>query len=288
MKPIPESELILKPDGSVYHLNLKPGDISDKIIIVGDPDRVPVISKHFSKIEVKVQNREIQTHTGIYKGKRITAISSGMGVDNMDIVINELDALVNVDLKKRIPFEKHTTLNILRLGTSGALQKDIPIDSFALSQYGLGIDGILYYYRDHDKVIDHELTNEFIRQTNWDYRLPRPYVVKGSTKLEALFSERTIKGITATAPGFYGPQGREIRLKAFVNDLPGLLGSFSFQDQRVINFEMETSALFGLSKLLGHEAMSICAIIANRLAGKFSEDHHKTIEELIIYVLDRI
>lgn len=287
MKQIPESELILKPNGSIYHLSLKPEDISDKIIIVGDPDRVPEISKHFSKIEVKIQNREIQTHTGIYKGKRITALSSGMGVDNIDIVINELDALVNVDLTKRIPKEEHTSLNIVRLGTSGALQKDVDIDTFALSQYGLGIDGIIYFYKDFKNVIEQELTDEFIRQSNWDSNLPRPYVVKGSTKLEALFSEGTVKGITATAPGFYGPQGREIRLVPAVSDLPGLLGAFSYKNHRIINFEMETSALFGISKLLGHEAISICAIIANRLAGKFSNNHHKTIDELIVYVLDR-
>lgn len=288
MKPIPESELILKPDGSIYHLSLKPEDISDNIIIVGDPARVPEVSKHFSKTELKVHNREINTHTGIYKGKRITVLSSGMGVDNIDIVINELDALANIDLKKRIPKETHTSLNLIRLGTSGALQPDIPVDSFALSRYGLGLDGILYYYRDYEKVIDHELTGAFISQMQWNHKLPTPYIVKGSSVLENKFSDGTIKGITATAPGFYGPQGREIRLRSYPEDLPGQLGTFRYQEHRIINFEMETSALFGLSKLLGHEALSICAIIANRQARKFSENHHKTVEELIVYVLDRI
>jgi uridine phosphorylase len=288
IKKIKESELILNPDGSVYHLKLRPENIAGDIIVVGDQGRVSSISKYFDKIEFSVQNREFLTHTGTIGKKRITALSTGIGTDNIDIVINELDALVNIDLNKRTVKDKHTALNIIRLGTSGALQKDIPVDSCVLSTHGLGFDGLLNFYDTSGLVMDEKLIKAFIKHTGWNSRLPRPYLVPCSEELGKSLGEGFVKGITATASGFYGPQGRELRLKPAMPDLNESIGSFEFKGQRITNFEMETSALYGLGALLGHRTLTICAIVANRVIMQFSKDYKKTVDGLIRKVLERL
>ena len=288
MNKIAPSELILNPDGSVYHLNLKPEHIAKDIIFVGDQNRVSTISKHFDSIEFETQKREFKTITGTYKGKRLTVMSTGIGPDNIDIVMNELDALVNIDLEKRVPKKTHTSLNIVRIGTSGSLQKDIPVDSFVLAKYGLGFDGMLLSY-DCKDILETAFEEAFIKHTNWHPDKARPYVVKNSQKLEEILSSKKVfKGVTATAGGFYGPQGRVLRLPIQDPKLNTKIDSFEFNGTRVTNLEMETSAIYGLSKLLGHHACSMNAIIANRANGTFSEDPYKPVEELIIYTLDKL
>ena len=285
---IAETELILNPDGSIYHLKLHPENIADTIIVVGDQERVGEISKHFDSVEFKIQNREFVTHTGFVGKKRITALSTGIGTDNIDIVLNELDALVNIDLKTREINENKKSLNIIRIGTSGALQSDIMPDSFVVSAHGLGFDGLLNYYSNLDLVCEKEISESFIKHTKWNSRLPYPYVVKGSDKLISEIGKDFICGITATAPGFYGPQGRELRMKPLIPDLNESLTSFRHQDLRISNFEMETSALYGLSKHLGHNAFTICLIIANRVIKKYSKNYHQSMEKLISIVLERL
>jgi uridine phosphorylase len=285
---IQSSELILNPDGSVYHLNLKPENIAHDIIFVGDQNRVEKITKYFDSIEFSTQKREFKTQTGIYKGKRMTVMSTGIGPDNIDIVMNELDALVNIDLKTRKPKENLVSLNIVRIGTSGSLQADIPCDSFVLSQYGLGLDNMLRSYL-VDEVSEIEIEDAFIAQTNWDARKGRPYVIKGSEKLQKIFeSDKIFKGFTGTAGGFYGPQGRVLRLEIQDNDLNRKMDSFNYKGTKMTNLEMETGAIYGLGKLLGHECLSLNAIIANRATGNFSEDPYKAVDELIVYALDKL
>lgn len=285
---IQSSELILNPDGSVYHLNLHPENIAHDIIFVGDQNRVEKITKHFDSIEFSTQKREFKTQTGIYKGKRMTVMSTGIGPDNIDIVMNELDALVNIDLKTRKPKENLTSLNIVRIGTSGSLQADIPCDSFVLSQYGLGLDNMLRSYL-IDAISVTEIEDAFIEHTNWDARKGRPYVIKGSEKLEKIFeSDKIFKGFTGTAGGFYGPQGRVLRLEIQDNDLNRKMDSFNYKGTKMTNLEMETGAIYGLGKLLGHECLSLNAIIANRATGNFSEDPYKAVDELIAYALDKL
>ena len=285
---IHSSELILNPDGSVYHLNLKPGQIANDIIFVGDQNRVEKITKHFDSIEFSTQKREFKTQTGIYKGKRITVMSTGIGPDNIDIVMNELDALVNIDLESRTIKSELTSLNIVRIGTSGSLQADVPCDSFVMSQYGLGLDNMLRSYL-IDAISEKEMEDAFIAQTNWDMRKGRPYVIKGSEKLAKIFeSSQLYSGFTGTAGGFYGPQGRVLRLGIQDNDLNKKMDSFEYQGIRMTNLEMETGAIYGLGKLLGHECLSLNAIIANRATGTFSEDPYKAVDELIIYALDKL
>ena len=285
---IQSSELILNPDGSVYHLNLKPENIAHDIIFVGDQNRVEKITKHFDSIEFTNQKREFKTQTGIYKGKRMSVMSTGIGPDNIDIVMNELDALVNIDLKTRKPKQNLTSLNIVRIGTSGSLQADIPCDSFVLSQYGLGLDNMLRSYL-IDAISEIEIEDAFIEHTNWDLRKGRPYVIKGSEKLEKkLESDKIFKGFTGTAGGFYGPQGRVLRLEIQDNDLNRKMDSFNYKGIKMTNLEMETGAIYGLGKLLGHECLSLNAIIANRATGNFSEDPYKAVDELIAYALDKL
>lgn len=288
MERIPESELVLNENGSVYHLDLLPENISDTIVLVGDQGRVGKISKHFDAIEYVGQKREFLTHTGRIGSKRLTVLSTGIGTDNIDIVVNELDALVNIDLMNRVPKEKTKSLNLIRLGTSGSLQEDLPVDSFLLSTHGIGFDGVLNYYDESRNVEDTELTDEFIKQMDWNEDFPRPYIVKGSERLFGILAEGTQHGITATANGFYGPQGRELRLKARVPDLNERLMNFNHKGQRITNFEMETSALFGLGKALGHECATVCAIIANRYRKEYSKDHDLSIGQLITFLLERI
>jgi len=288
MEKLKNSELILNPDGSIYHLHLLPEQLSDDIILVGDPGRVEMISSFFESIECKITNREFVTHTGSFKGKRISVISTGIGTDNIDIVINELDAVVNIDLKERNIKDEKKSLNIIRLGTSGALQEDIEIDSFVASEYGLGLDGLLNFYKDSKNVVNKELTDAFIEFTKWNADLAKPYIVKSNENLMNKLARDFHKGITATAPGFYAPQGRKLRLETSDNDINYLLKDFSFASNRITNFEMETSALYGLGKLLGHNTLTICAIIANRFTKKYSKDYKKTVAELVELVLNRL
>lgn len=285
---IQSSELILNPDGSVYHLNLKPEHIAHDIIFVGDQNRVEKITKHFDSIEFSTQKREFKTQTGIYKGKRMSVMSTGIGPDNIDIVMNELDALVNIDLKTRKIKEKLTSLNIVRIGTSGSLQAAIPVDSFVMSAYGLGLDNMLRSYL-IDTISEKDIEDAFINQTNWDLRKGRPYVIKGSESLAKKFESNQIyKGFTGTAGGFYGPQGRVLRLNIQDAELNSKMDSFNYNGIQMTNLEMETAAIYGLGKLLGHECLSLNAIIANRANGTFSEDPYKAVDALIEYALDKL
>lgn len=285
---IKSSELILNPDGSLYHLNLQPEHIAHDIIFVGDQNRVEKITQFFDSIEFSIQKREFKTQTGLFKGKRITVMSTGIGPDNIDIVMNELDALVNIDLKTRTPKENLTSLNIIRIGTSGSLQADIPVDSFVMGKFGLGLDNMLRSYL-IDEITEVEMEDAFIKHTNWDLRKGRPYIIPCSEKLEKrMESNRIFKGITGTAGGFYGPQGRVLRLNIQDENLNSKMDSFNYNGTRMTNLEMETSAIYGLGKLLGHNCLSLNAIIANRASGTFSDDPNKAIDELIDYALEKL
>lgn len=285
---IKESELILNPDGSVYHLNLKPENVAKTIIFVGDQDRVEKVSQYFDSIDFETQKREFKTHTGTYKGTNISVISTGIGPDNIDIVLNELDALFNIDLKTRQPKKNLVNLDIIRIGTSGSLQKDIPVDSFVLSTHGLDLNGMLHSYQ-IDAISNHDIEDAFIKHTNWHPNKSRPIVIKNSESLEKkLDSEFIHKGLTATAGGFYGPQGRVLRLSLQDSDLNHTMDTFSLNNIRITNLEMETSAIYGLSKLLGHNAVSLNAIIANRAVGTFSENPSETVKKLILYTLNKL
>lgn len=288
MAPIAGSELILNPDGSVYHLHLKPENIADTIIVVGDPGRVKEISKYFDSIEFSVQNRELNTHTGTIGSKRLTVLSTGMGTDNLDIVINELDAVVNIDLAAREPKELHTRLNIIRLGTAGALQSDIEPGTFVASSYGMGMDGLLYFYEKGKSVMNAAMAEAFVNHVQWDKNLPGIYAVPCSDMLMEKLGKDLVHGITLTAPGFYGPQGRELRLKLAFPELNHLIESFSFEGKRIANFEMETSALYGLGKMLGHDTLTICSIVANRVNQTYAKDYHSDIERMVKMVLTRL
>ncbi len=285
---IKDSELILNPDGSIYHLNLKPEHIAHDILLVGDQDRVEKITKHFDSIEFATQKREFKTQTGYYKGKRLTVLSTGIGPDNIDIVLNELDALVNIDLKTRKPKETHTSLNFVRVGTSGSLQAEVPVDGFVISSHGLDLNGMLHFYK-IDNISNPEIEEAFVAFTNWNNKKARPIVINNSKKLEAIFDSNEVhKGLTATAGGFYGPQGRVLRLPLQDPDLNKKMDNFSFNGMRITNFEMETSVIYGLSKLLGHHALSLNAIIANRATGQFSKDPKAVVERLIAYTLNKL
>lgn len=285
---IAASELIVNPDGSVYHINLKPGQVAQDILFVGDQDRVEKITQHFDSIEFSTQKREFKTQTGTFKGKRITVISTGIGPDNIDIVMNELDALFNVDLATRTIKNELTSLNIIRIGTSGSLQADIPCESIVMSQYGLGLDNMLRSYL-IDTISETEIEDAFIAQTQWDLRKGRPYVIAGSSKLVKRFeSDAIFKGFTGTVGGFYGPQGRVIRLDIQDSDLNTKMDHFNYKGIQMTNLEMETAAIYGLGKLMGHECLSLNAIIANRATGMFSKDPYKTIDALIEYTLHKL
>jgi len=286
MNIIAETELILTPDNKIYHLNLSKEEISDDIILVGDPDRVALISSRFDSIECKINNREFVTHTGILKGKRITAISTGIGTDNIDIVINELDALVNIDFNSRTINDKKKSLNLIRLGTSGALQKDIEVDTFLASSFGLGFDNVAHFYAENNVIIK-EMGIHYLSHVNWPKNLSAPYFVKASDNLLSIFTDFK-QGITATAPGFYGPQGRTLRLNPSITDLHEKMGSFNFDNHQITNFEMETSSLYFLGQTLGHNTLTICAIIGNRFTKKYSKNYKRTVEEMIDLVLDRL
>jgi uridine phosphorylase len=285
---IEQSELILNPDGSVYHLNLKPENIANDIIFVGDQERVDKITDRFETVEFTTQKREFKTSTGIYKGKRLSVISSGIGPDNIDIVLNELDALVNIDLKTRQPKTNLTVLNIVRIGTSGSLQADIPVDSFLMSSHALDLNGMLHSYQIKG-ISNPEIEDAFIKHTSWSAQKAHPILIENNGVLaQKLMSEKICTGITATAGGFYGPQGRVLRLPLQDANMNAKMDSFSFNGNRITNLEMETSAIYGLSKLLGHRAVSMNAIIANRANGTFSEDYRKVVEDLIEYSLNKL
>jgi len=288
MNKIAPSELILNPDGSIYHINLKPEHLAHNIIFVGDQNRVAKVAKHFDTIEFETQKREFKTITGTFKNKRFSVISTGIGPDNIDIVVNELDALVNIDLKTRTIKKEHTSLNIVRIGTSGSLQNDIPVDSFVLAKYGLGFDGMLHAY-DCENILEREMEDAFIKHTDYSARKSRPYIVKNSSEIESILtSDEIFTGITATAGGFYGPQGRVLRLAIQDPELNKKIDSFNFNGIKITNLEMETSAIYGLAKLLGHQAVSMNAIIANRANLTFSEDPYKTVDNLITYTLNKL
>lgn len=285
---IQSSELILNPDGSVYHLNLKPEHIAHDIIFVGDQNRVEKITQFFDNVEFSTQKREFKTQTGTFKGKRMTVMSTGIGPDNIDIVMNELDALVNIDLTTRQIKPELTSLNIIRIGTSGSIQADIPCDSFVMSQYGLGLDNMLRSYL-IDEISEKNLEDAFIAQTNWDMRKGRPYVVRGSETLEKrIESDQMHKGFTGTAGGFYGPQGRVLRLNIQDPELNTKMDQFEYNGIKMTNLEMETGAIYGLGKLLGHQCLSLNAIIANRATGTFSDDPYKAVDALIAYTLNKL
>lgn len=286
MSYLKRSELILNPDGSVYHLNLRPGDIADTIITVGDPDRVTAVTKHFDLIEVAVHRREFKTQTGTYKGKRLTVISTGIGTDNIDIVFNELDALVNIDFETRLIKEEIKKLQFVRIGTSGAIQATIPVDSFLISEKAIGFDNLIHFY-DASEMLDTDFSDAFMEHTNWHPDKSSPYVVPGSSSLLRLFEDPKFqKGCTATNVGFYGPQGRMLRLQTQDTGLNDKLESFEFKGTKITNLEMETSGIYGLALLLGHEAISLNAILANRALGTFSETPSETIDQLIINTLE--
>ena len=285
---IKHSELILNPDGSVYHLNLRPEHIANDIIFVGDQYRVDKVTQHFDSIEFTTQKREFKTTTGIYNNKRLTVISTGIGPDNIDIVLNELDALVNIDLETRLPKKNHTQLNITRIGTSGSLQADIPVNSFLLSSHAIDLNGMLLSYQ-VDEISHPEIEEAFINHTNWSTKKSYPLVVTNSKSLEEkLISNNVFLGMTATAGGFYGPQGRVLRLPLQDANLNAKIDNFNHNGIRVTNLEMETSAIYGLAKLLGHNAASMNALIANRANGTFSEDPGKVVANLIQYTLDKL
>lgn len=288
MEKIKSSELIINPDGSVYHINLKPEHIANDVIFVGDQYRVDEVAKFFDTIEFETQKREFKSKVGTYKGKRITVVSTGIGPDNIDIVMNELDALVNIDFETRAVKHQLTQLNIYRFGTSGSLQKDIPVDAILLSSHAIGTDNMLRSYKTEEVTIP-AMEDAFIQHTQWNINKGRPYAIQASEKLMLKMDEKQFyRGITITAGGFYGAQGRVLRLAVEDKDLNDKMDNFTFQSHRATNLEMETAAIYGLAKLLGHEAISINAIIANRANGTFSSNPYETVEKMIQVCLDKI
>jgi uridine phosphorylase len=276
-----KTELITNSDGSIFHLNLKPDDISDKIVIVGDTGRVEMLSSLLSEIRVKKENREFHTVTGTFDQGEITIISSGIGTDNIDIVLNELDALVNIDFETGEVKEKPVSLTFIRIGTSGSIQQDIPAGSYLLTETAIGFDGLLHFYEGYDWLLDTALSDTLVEHLEWPDTLPYPYAVNASKELIELFqSENFRKGITISAPGFYAPQGRKLRLEIFDHEINNKLASYSFRGRNISNYEMESSAIYGLSGLLGHRALTICAIIGNRVTGEFVSDYKPLIRDL--------
>ncbi|MGX1930078.1 nucleoside phosphorylase [Flagellimonas sp. 2504JD4-2] len=288
MSTLGNSELILNPDGSIYHLNLLPEDICSTIITVGDPSRVPMVTKYFDSIDVKKGKREFFTQTGSYKGKNITVISTGIGTDNIDIVLNELDALVNIDFDTRKEKNTKTQLDFIRIGTSGAIQPDIPVDSFLLSKSAVGFEGLLHFY-DTGQARNTALEDELNAFLGWKDHNITAYAVDADKNLGDKFNSNRIRyGITATNSGFYGPQGRALRLKPKVSDFNAKLAAFSYKNQPITNLEMETAGIYGLAKLHGHRAISLNAILANRATGEFSKNAFKTVDDLIKFTLDKL
>ena len=286
---IKQSELILNNDGSIFHLHLKPENIGKQIILVGDPARVDTIGSFFDEIVFTVQNREFKTITGFYNKKKISVISTGIGTDNIDIVLNELDALANIDLQTRTIKKELSSLDIVRIGTSGGLQNDLPVNTFVVSEKSIGFDGLLNYYANREQVCDMEFEAAFRKHTNWSDSLAAPYTVDAGPALLNKFSDDIFKkGVTISAPGFYAPQGRELRLSLAFPQLNELIETFSYEDLRITNFEMESSAIYGLSKMMGHNALTVCLIIANRVTLTANENYRDEMKKLIKAVLDNL
>ncbi|MEO6670626.1 MAG: nucleoside phosphorylase [Ferruginibacter sp.] len=288
MSSIAESELIINNRGAIYHVNCRPEEIANNIITVGDPDRVQEVSKHFDRIEFKNHHREFVTHTGYIGKKRLSVTSTGIGPDNIDIVLNELDALVNIDFETRTIKEKLTSLNIIRLGTAGSLQKEIPVDSFVASTHGLGLDNLLHFYINKNNEEEKQLLQAFNTHTQLKQGITAPYINVASMSLLKDFVNNFQQGITVTCPGFYGPQGRVLRMGLANPQLIDMLTSFSFGQHRISNFEMETSAIYGMGKILGHHCLSLSAIVANRISKEFSKDGNAAVEKLIKQTLSII
>ncbi len=288
MSTIAASELIINERGAIYHLNCRPEEIAPTIITVGDPDRVKEVSKHFDSIEYRNHHREFITHTGYIGKKRLTVVSTGIGPDNIDIVLNELDALVNIDLSTRTIRDTLTSLQIIRVGTSGSLQKDIPVDSFVASTHGLGIDNLLNFYLFQNNEEEKQILHAFQTHTQIHQGISAPYVNGAGIHLLKQFVQHFHQGITVTCPGFYGPQGRVLRMGLAQPQLIDRLSSFQFGQHRITNFEMETSAIYGMGKILGHHCLSLSAIVANRISKEFSKDGNAAIEKLIVQTLENI
>jgi uridine phosphorylase len=284
-----KSELITNADGSIFHLNLLPGEVSDKIIIVGDPDRVDMLASLLKDVRVRKNNREFRTVTGTYDLGEITIISSGIGTDNIDILVNELDALFNVDLNTGEPFDEPVSLTFIRLGTSGGLRQDIPPGSVVVADSAVGFDGLLHFYEGYDWILDSPLSDTLAEYLEWPDTLSFPYAVKANRDLIETFHEDSfLHGITISTPGFYAPQGRKIRLESFDSEINEKLSGFTFRGRAVCNYEMESSALYGLSSLLGHKALSICMVLANRVTGEFLQDYKPLMEDLAVKILKKL
>lgn len=288
-KQFPPSELVINNDGSIFHLHLKPENLSDKVILVGDPGRVTLVASHFDAKECEVSNREFHTITGLYKGKRITALSTGIGCDNIDIVMNELDALANIDFTTRTENDNHRTLTLVRVGTCGGLQPYTPEGTFIASVKSIGFDGLLNFYAGRDEASDLKLEAAFKKSVGWNPKMGNPYVASADSELiEQIAADDMVRGITVACGGFFGPQGRQLRLPLMDPELNSKIESFEYESMKVTNFEMESSALAGLATLMGHKAMTCCMVIANRVAKKMETDYKGDIDLLITKVLDRI
>ena len=285
---IPESELIINADGSAFHIHMRPEDLADIVIVFGDPGRVKMFESLFEKIEVKGQSREFAFATGIYNGKRVTALSHGIGCDNIDIVMTELDALANIDFKTREVKPEHKTLTIVRIGTCGAIQPEIPLGSFILSHISVGCDGLMNWYEGRDKIALLDFEEEFKKAVKWDRHLPDPYFVRASERLIDLFKDCTVKGMTVSASGFYGPQGRVVRQGLAMPDMLEDFEKFEYKGYKITNFEMEGSALAGMAAKLGHDAITVCCAIAHRYLKDANTDYKPRVNELVTLVLDKL
>ena len=284
-----KTELITNEDGSIFHLNLLPGDISEKIIIVGDPGRVDMLASLMQEVRIRKENREFRTVTGTFENNEITVISSGIGTDNIDILVNELDALVNIDLNTGICKEEPVSLTLIRLGTSGGLREDVPAGSCVLTETAIGFDGLLHFYEGYDWILNTGLSDSLVEYLEWPDTLAYPYAVNANKELVELFSHENFKkGITISAPGFYAPQGRRLRLETFDNEINTKLSEFSYRGRTISNYEMESSAIYGLSSLLGHKALTICLVIGNRVTGEFVQDYKPLMNDLALKVFKLI
>lgn len=288
MRTIPTSELIINSDGSIFHLHIKPEHLADTVILVGDPGRVEMVASYFDNKECNIASREFRTITGTYKGKRMTVISTGIGTDNIDIVVSELDALANIDFESRIEKQEKRVLTLLRLGTSGAIQPDIPLGSFVFAHSSVGFDGLLNYYAGRDGVCDLAIEKAFVEHTGWNPQLPAPYFIDADQQLFEHFKDSVVDGITVAAPGFYGPQGRWLRIAPADKELNSKIESFEYKGRRITNFEMESSALAGLGKLMGHRAGTICTIIAQRAVKDMNTDYKPFVRQMIEMALDKL
>jgi uridine phosphorylase len=286
---IKPSELIINPDGTIFHLHLKPENIADTILLVGDPERVEMISGYFDRTECRIQNREFITVTGWYNKRHLSVIATGIGTDNIDIVVNELDALANIDLKTREIKPELKSLKLIRIGTSGSLHADIPLNSFVISKKSIGFDGLINFYAGRNSISDLPFEKAFMEYTNWNNLLAKPYVINCSDSLfDLIAGSETISGINISAPGFYGPQGRVLRIPVSDAELNQKIESFVYEGQKITNYEMESSAIYGLSKLMGHEALTICTIIANRATLDANESYQPVMKKLVKYILEKL